>query len=241
MTDKDSSKNLVSINSICSLLDFSGEGVSGFLNNLLISDLNELKNGQFNYSALCNQKGRIIASLWIKIISNQQILMVCPTNMLEELSSFFNQRKFRLKINISPVSNIIVLDGEQKTISLSSTDEDIGLENDCVESKFYTYLFNQNLPWIDINNTEKFIPQHVNLDQHKNIMSFTKGCYPGQEIIARLKFLGKIKKRMCLIKNNNKIILEKQSEKLQLVSPVIYNYLDDHHHLQAITVTDLAE
>ena len=238
MSDKDSSKNLVSINSICSLLDFSGEGVVGFLNNLVISDLKDLDNNEFNYTALCNPKGRIIASLWIKIISNQQILMICPVNMLEELNLFFNQRKFRLKISISPAINIIVLDGKQQIISLNSTNENIALDNDNVESGFYTYLFKQNLPWIDKSNTEKFIPQHVNLDQHKNIMSFTKGCYPGQEIIARLKFLGKIKKRMCLLKNTNKQILEEQSEKLKLVSPVIYSHLDNHHYLQAIKLSN---
>ena len=44
---------------------------------------------------------------------------------------------------------------------------------------------------------EQFIPQMANLDAIGGI-SFQKGCYPGQEIVARSQYLGKIKRRMYL-------------------------------------------
>lgn len=44
---------------------------------------------------------------------------------------------------------------------------------------------------------EQFIPQMVNLDIIGGV-SFKKGCYPGQEIVARTQYLGKIKRRMYL-------------------------------------------
>jgi folate-binding protein YgfZ len=44
---------------------------------------------------------------------------------------------------------------------------------------------------------EQFVPQMVNLDALGGI-SFQKGCYPGQEIVARTQYLGKIKRRMFL-------------------------------------------
>ncbi|AKH38181.1 MULTISPECIES: CAF17-like 4Fe-4S cluster assembly/insertion protein YgfZ [Nitrosomonas] len=46
-------------------------------------------------------------------------------------------------------------------------------------------------------NQEHFIPQMVNLDITGGL-SFQKGCYPGQEIIARTQYLGKLKRRMYL-------------------------------------------
>jgi len=234
MSDKDSSNNLITINSICSLLDFSGEGALGFLNNLVISDLNELKNEQFNYSAVCNPKGRIIASLWIKIISSEHILMVCPKNMIDDLSNFFNQRKFRLKINITMIDKNITLDNELGDINI--TDINILREIDInrIYENFYQFLFKNNLPWIDHNNSEKFIPQHVNLDQHANIMNFTKGCYPGQEIVARIKFLGTIKKRMCLLTNNDKEKLIDMSQDCVKVSPVIAMDAETSFSIQVI-------
>jgi folate-binding protein YgfZ len=44
---------------------------------------------------------------------------------------------------------------------------------------------------------EQFVPQMVNLDAIGGV-SFQKGCYPGQEIVARTQYLGKIKRRMYL-------------------------------------------
>lgn len=42
---------------------------------------------------------------------------------------------------------------------------------------------------------EHFIPQMLNLQQF-NAVSFRKGCYTGQEIVARMQYLGKLKRRM---------------------------------------------
>ncbi len=53
------------------------------------------------------------------------------------------------------------------------------------------------IPVIQPETQEKFIPQMVNLDVI-GAVSFKKGCYPGQEIVARTQYLGKIKKRMYL-------------------------------------------
>lgn len=55
------------------------------------------------------------------------------------------------------------------------------------------------LPAINSFNTEQFIPQMINLDLLRGI-SFKKGCYTGQEIIARMHYLGKLKQRMLLCK-----------------------------------------
>jgi len=44
---------------------------------------------------------------------------------------------------------------------------------------------------------EQFLPQMVNLDAIGGV-SFRKGCYPGQEIVARTQYLGKLKRRMFL-------------------------------------------
>ncbi|MEZ5483003.1 MAG: tRNA-modifying protein YgfZ [Porticoccaceae bacterium] len=42
---------------------------------------------------------------------------------------------------------------------------------------------------------EMFIPQMLNL-QAAGAISFKKGCYTGQEVVARMKYLGKLKRRM---------------------------------------------
>lgn len=51
------------------------------------------------------------------------------------------------------------------------------------------------LPDITIHTVEAFVPQMVNLHAINGI-SFKKGCYPGQEVVARMQYLGKLKRRM---------------------------------------------
>ncbi|MGB5178334.1 MAG: folate-binding protein [Gammaproteobacteria bacterium] len=53
------------------------------------------------------------------------------------------------------------------------------------------------LPTIFAATSELFVPQMANL-QLVNGVSFKKGCYPGQEIVARMQYLGTLKRRMFL-------------------------------------------
>ncbi len=53
--------------------------------------------------------------------------------------------------------------------------------------------------WIDFKNKKKFLPQMLNLDKF-GAVSFKKGCYVGQEVIARLHYRGKVKKSLQLFK-----------------------------------------
>ena len=53
------------------------------------------------------------------------------------------------------------------------------------------------LPWIEAATLDLLIPQTLNLDLIEGV-SFTKGCYPGQEIVARSHYRGTVKRRMHL-------------------------------------------
>ncbi|MBE9609864.1 CAF17-like 4Fe-4S cluster assembly/insertion protein YgfZ [Chitinilyticum piscinae] len=56
-------------------------------------------------------------------------------------------------------------------------------------------------PWVSKATYEEFVPQMANLELVGGV-SFNKGCYPGQEIVARTQYLGKTKRRMyrCTVK-----------------------------------------
>jgi folate-binding protein YgfZ len=53
------------------------------------------------------------------------------------------------------------------------------------------------IPWLTVETSEEFIPQMLNLDKLGGI-SFTKGCYTGQEIVARTHYLGTAKRELFL-------------------------------------------
>lgn len=61
------------------------------------------------------------------------------------------------------------------------------------------------IPAITAATEEAFVPQMVNLDLI-GAVNFKKGCYPGQEVVARVHYLGKIKQRMFIVKSDGKTI-----------------------------------
>ena len=67
-------------------------------------------------------------------------------------------------------------------------------------SAYWDYLnISNGLPFIDSNTREEFVPQMANMELINGV-SFEKGCYTGQEIVARTHYLGKQKRRTYPIK-----------------------------------------
>lgn len=60
------------------------------------------------------------------------------------------------------------------------------------------------VPTIMLATSEMFVPQMANM-QILGGVNFRKGCYPGQEIVARMQYLGKLKRRMYLVHINSDI------------------------------------
>ena len=69
-----------------------------------------------------------------------------------------------------------------------------------------TASIRQGIPWIFPATSGRFLPQELNLDR-LDALSYTKGCYPGQEIIARLRYRGQVKRRLCLAVTDNSTLL----------------------------------
>lgn len=65
------------------------------------------------------------------------------------------------------------------------------------ENEWRYHDISAGIPWFDAAQSEQFIPQMLNIDQLGGI-SFNKGCYTGQEIVARTHYLGKTKRQLIL-------------------------------------------
>jgi folate-binding protein YgfZ len=64
----------------------------------------------------------------------------------------------------------------------------------CGSAAWEYRLISAGISFVQTQTVGEFIPQMFNLDYLGGI-SFTKGCYTGQEIIARMKYRGKVKRR----------------------------------------------
>lgn len=84
---------------------------------------------------------------------------------------------------------LITRDAVNTTLTTNSTVE---------KSNWSTLQVKAGQPQIVTATAGEFIPQMLNLDVLGGI-SMTKGCYTGQEIVARMHYLGKLKQRMYLL------------------------------------------
>jgi len=67
-----------------------------------------------------------------------------------------------------------------------------------VDARVWRWLDIRNgLPWVTAATQDRLIPQMANFELIGGV-SFDKGCYPGQEVVARTQHLGKLKRRMFL-------------------------------------------
>jgi tRNA-modifying protein YgfZ len=65
------------------------------------------------------------------------------------------------------------------------------------------------VPLVTAQTSEQFVPQMINLEL-LGAVNFKKGCYPGQEIVARSQYLGKLKRRTALASIDNAAALAGQ-------------------------------
>jgi tRNA-modifying protein YgfZ len=102
------------------------------------------------------------------------------------------------------------------------------------------------IPWVTSATSEEFIPQMLNLDKLGGI-SFNKGCYTGQEIVARTHYLGKAKREMFLaecqtsiLPEANSSILNKDSNDQEVVGKILLAQ-HDGHNCKMLVILQIAE
>lgn len=67
------------------------------------------------------------------------------------------------------------------------------------------------IPWLSSISSEEYIPQMLNIDKLGGI-SFNKGCYTGQEIVARTHYLGKAKRELFLAECSSTAMLDHNNQ-----------------------------
>jgi folate-binding protein YgfZ len=82
---------------------------------------------------------------------------------------------------------------DQQSIALVERTDSIELSD---ANEWEVACIHNNVPEVILTTSEKFVPQLLNLDVDEVGVNFSKGCYPGQEVVARLHYLGKSKRRM---------------------------------------------
>ena len=145
-------------------------GRSGHASHVASSDLVR--------SAWCNPKGRVICMPFLRKNADGYCLTI-PTELVELVIQRMTMFRFRSKVEFA---------------AQTASPEEMGIET-TVDNWLLENL-SGGRPEIWLLESEKFTPHMLNLDL-LDIISLDKGCYPGQEIVARTHFRGASKRR-CL-------------------------------------------
>jgi len=193
------------------LLRVSGLDAEAFLQGQLSNDIKKLDTLNIQLNAYCQHQGKILALFWVMRRENSFFLSF-PSDLLEVI-------KPRLQMFVI-MSDVVIEDITNKYIQVGSIDESHQkalVINDklslIIADKQDINKFNMEpidywsmacidsfLPEIFLVTSEKLVPQMLNLDINEFGVNFSKGCYPGQEVVARLHYLGSAKRRLFAFK-----------------------------------------
>ena len=152
----------------------SGADAEEFLQGQLTADLQQLDGAEPQRSAWCNPKGRVIC---VMILARQAdgYGLTLPTELAEHVVQRLTVFRFRAKVEF-----------DIQTVDMGSAQDLDDLRLDQLRS---------GMPEIYGAQSEQFTPHMLNLDL-LGAVSLEKGCYTGQEIIARTHFRGATKRRL---------------------------------------------
>ena len=186
-----------------SLISVTGEDSEKFLQSQFTNDIFKVSNKNIQISAFCQHQGKILVLVWVFRMGDS-IILSCVDELTDLLLSKLNTFKFFSKVEFQTITDnffIYGLIGENMDSSFNFYDNlDILVSKDKIDSSSQKYwelsCINFNIPEVFLISSEKFIPQALNLDIDELGVSFSKGCYPGQEVVARMHYLGKPKRRL---------------------------------------------
>lgn len=184
-----------------------------FLQRITTNDFKGFVNGNIQKTLLVTERGRIFDAVWI-IHRSHDLLMLVSRGMSAEIILWLNKYIIMEDITLSDVSNEFKIDlhfnneknfyrsdyfGFPVSFELKEQPENIlDKPSDLLEY----WRIENGIPKAKKELVQDFNPLELNL---WNWISFTKGCYIGQEVIARLDTYDKIQRTLCNFSTTDQI------------------------------------
>ena len=206
------------------VLTVSGNDAAKFLQGQITCNVHDITATQSYLGAMCNPKGRTISTFLLVKSADDLLLILpneLLTTVKERLQKYIMRSDVTL---IDSSDNLCLLgldfiDTSHRFLATDVQDSAVWIDfgnrylliadvNNAINlwqkysaqgfqasnSAQWRYLdIVSGIPWLNLETSEQFIPQMLNIDKLGGI-SLTKGCYTGQEIVARTHYLGKAKR-----------------------------------------------
>ena len=204
------------------LLQVAGEDARAFLHAQFTNDIEHLTPGTARYAGWCSAKGRLLATFLV-VPSSGGFLLQLARDLVPVVAKRLSMFVLRSKVKITDASAQWAQFGQWGTgsgtpLSVSESGGAITVRIDAdrclilaLESPANNYSpdasaedwalaeIRAGRPLIAQATQDQFVPQMVNLELAGGV-DFKKGCYPGQEIVARAQYRGAVKRRMVRLR-----------------------------------------
>ena len=198
----------------------SGKDSKAFIQNLITNDIQKCSNGSIIYSCLLTPQGKFLADFFIfninknyffetnekfydNLISRLKIYKLRSDIQIEEVNNYYSYSIFNINYEVdytillndprnSNLGKKLILNNKIK-ISDSNIEE-------ISEIEYHEILIENTTPYspLDILENKSLLLEN-NFD-NLNAIDWDKGCYVGQEITARMKYRGLLKKKLYPLK-----------------------------------------
>ncbi len=214
----DGQRPAATVLSLFSVLRVSGPDSERFLQGQFTCDVTKLSADTWSPGACCTAKGRMVAN-FIIVRDGEDFLLRLPAAQLQPLLDHLKKYAvfYKAELADSGLTLLGKIDLKADSRSISRTDSGYLLswadgrtelwttsENDTrvwlsgplmPESEWLNQDIASGWVWVTPASQDAWIPQYIGWQDQGGI-SFQKGCYTGQEVVARLQYLGKSKRHL---------------------------------------------
>jgi folate-binding protein YgfZ len=208
------------------LLMVRGADARTFLDSQLTRNVPSA-NGIASPAGYCSPKGRLLASMVIWL-EDDAIALLLSRDIAEAIAKRLRMYVLRAKATVEDVTSARVIDGlvepgaavpvTMQPWSVVRADDETWIRYPDADGRrrylrmatvrdtnagivdaptWRRFDIRSGLAMITSATQDRFVPQMLNLEALGGV-DFKKGCYPGQEVVARSQYLGKLRRRMAL-------------------------------------------
>lgn len=219
-----------------SVLGIDGPDAGSFLQAQTMNDVRALLTRRWQWNGWLNPKGRVIALFALARIDDDRFVAILPDFPAGDLQLLLQRFVFRSKVKLQVRDDLVCLgeipagsaDGtavdqvegsaeQGYSLDLSATGgrrrlwlrsaEDAGHSpvSAASDAVWMEQDLRHGLPRLPASQREGWTPQMLSLER-LNAFSLKKGCYPGQEIVARTHYLGQSKRLLRCLRGDGLVV-----------------------------------
>jgi folate-binding protein YgfZ len=182
-------------------IEVVGPDARSFLHSQLANDIRSIEPGQWRFGSYCAADGRVQALLMVACETAEHWRLLLPADLTQAVSGRLQRYRLRARCTIASTDVAIDASGGVASGAIGRYESDFytwrcasGL-SEPLPLPLWTQQLQLGIPWIVTATSERFLPQMLALER-LHAYSLRKGCFPGQEIVARTHYLGRSKRRL---------------------------------------------